>query len=60
MKPKDLIRILKQNGWKVVRIDGSHHVMKHSENINTIVVPLHNEDLGTGLFNKILKKAGLK
>ena len=55
MKPKDLIRILKQNGWKVVRIEGSHHIMKHSDNSNLIVVPLHNDDLGTGLFNKILK-----
>ena len=60
MKPKDLIRVLEKEGWKVVRVDGSHHIMKHSETPGMIVVPLHNKDLKPGTLNNILKQAGLK
>lgn len=28
MKDKDLIKLLKKNGWNVVRINGSHHVLQ--------------------------------
>lgn len=28
MKDKDLLRLLKKNGWAVVRINGSHHVLQ--------------------------------
>lgn len=60
MKPKDLIRILEKAGWKVARIDGSHHIMKHADKPGMIVVPLHNKDLKPGTLNQILKQAGLK
>lgn len=60
MKPKELIRKLEQEGWQVVRIDGSHHMMKHLESTELIVVALHNKDLKPGTLNKILKQAGLK
>lgn len=60
MKPKDLIKILEQDGWQVVRIDGSHHILKHAERPSLIVVPLHNKDMKPGILNNIMKKAGLK
>ena len=28
MKDKDLLKLLKKNGWKIVRINGSHHVLQ--------------------------------
>ena len=28
MKDKDLLKLLKQNGWEVKRISGSHHIME--------------------------------
>lgn len=58
MKGKDLLRLLKQNGWTVVRINGSHHVLQKGE--RTTVVPIHGRDVPTGLLNQILKEAGLK
>lgn len=48
---------MKQNGWVVKRINGSHHVMQKGNQIE--VVPVHGKDVPTGLLNKILKSTGL-
>lgn len=58
MKDKDLLKLLKQNGWKVVRINGSHHVLQ--KNGKTTVVPIHGKDVPIGLLNNILKETGLR
>lgn len=58
MKDKDLLRLLKKDGWAVVRINGSHHVLQKGE--QTTVVPVHGRDVPTGLLNQILKETGLK
>lgn len=58
MKGQDLVKLLQKNGWKLDRINGSHHIMiKGSE---TLSVPCHNKDLGKGILNGLLKDAGLK
>ena len=58
MKDKELIKLLKKNEWKLVRINGSHHIFRKG-NI-TITVPVHGKDVPTGLLHQILKDAGLK
>lgn len=58
MKGKDLVKVLQQNGWRIDRINGSHHVMKKDN--KTEIIPVHNTDIPTGLLNKILKRTGLK
>lgn len=58
MKDKNLLKLLKKNGWTVVRINGSHHVLQKDE--KTTVIPLHGKDIPTGLLNRILKETGLK
>ena len=58
MKDKDLLRLLKQNGWVETRIKGSHHILQKGG--ETTVVPIHGRDVPTGLLNKILKETGLK
>lgn len=60
MKPKDLIRILGKEGWQIARVDGSHHILKHPERADMLVVPLHNKDLKPGTLNQIIKQAGMK
>ena len=60
MKPKELKKKLEQEGWRVVRIESSHHMMKHPDRQDLIVIPFHNTDIKPGLLNKILKQAGLK
>ncbi len=58
MKDKDLLALLKKNGWKVARINGSHHILQKGG--KTIAVPIHGKDVPIGLLNTILKEAGLK
>lgn len=58
MKGKDLVKLLKENGWHIDRINGSHHVMKKDG--KTEIIPVHNTDLPPGLLNAIMKRTGLK
>jgi len=56
---KNLIKLLKSLGFEVVRIKGSHHILKHKDGRMT-VVPVHpNEIIGPGLLNKILQDCEL-
>jgi predicted RNA binding protein YcfA (HicA-like mRNA interferase family) len=57
MTGKDLIKLLKCNGWHIYRIKGSHHVMKKGQ--NTEIIPVHKKDLPIGLVKAILKRSGL-
>lgn len=58
MRDKDLIALLKREGWELVRINGSHHVLQKDG--KTEVIPVHGKDVPTGLLNAILKETGLK
>lgn len=58
MKDKDLLKLLLDNGWTLVRIKGSHHIVEKNGQIETI--PIHGKDVPIGLLNKILKRTGLK
>ncbi len=59
MTGKELLVLLKKNGWALDRINGSHHIV--IKGIKTLSVPVHgNRDVPTGLLNKLLKEAGLK
>ncbi len=58
MKDKELLKLMQQDGWKIDRIKGSHHVMKKGN--QTEVIPVHGKEISTGIANKILKRIGLK
>ena len=59
MDGKELVKLLKKNGWTEVRIEGSHHIMKKGD--KEISVPVHgSKSMKKGLLNAILKEAGLK
>lgn len=56
---KDLVRLMKADGWILVRINGSHHIM--GKDTDTLSIPVHgNKSLGKGLEKELLKKAGIK
>ena len=57
---KDFVRLLKNRGWKLVRISGSHHVYTKLGNPARISVPIHgSEDLKIGLLKHFMKVAGI-
>ena len=43
MTYKELDKLLKRNGWVLVRSKGSHFQYQHKEHPNTIAVPNRNE-----------------
>ncbi|MCW3074738.1 MAG: YcfA family protein [Flaviaesturariibacter sp.] len=52
---KDFIKLLEKLGFAVVRINGSHHRLKHSDGRLT-TVPVHkNDPLPKGLLRKIIR-----
>jgi predicted RNA binding protein YcfA (HicA-like mRNA interferase family) len=61
MKVKEIIKIIEQDGWFMVRSKGSHRQFKHNnkDGIVTIAGNL-NDDLAKGTLNSILKQARLK
>lgn len=61
MKSSELVRVLKKDGWFVVRQSGSHMIMEHPFKKGQIVCPYHgSHEIGKGLEKKIKKDAGLK
>jgi len=56
---KALIKALEVGGFRISRIRGSHHFLRHSDGRATSV-PLHaGETIGPGLLSKILRDTKL-
>ncbi len=56
---RKIIKVLEKLGFKPVRQQGSHVILKHADGRVT-VVPVHKgEQIGRGLLSKIIKDAGL-
>jgi predicted RNA binding protein YcfA (HicA-like mRNA interferase family) len=52
---RELVAALGRKGFQVIRVKGSHHVLRHSDGRMT-VVPIHGrEEIGPGLLAKILR-----
>jgi len=58
--PRELRRILEQNGFVFTRQSGSHAIFKHSVSKRRVVLPIHSRDIPTGTLHAILKDAGLR
>jgi predicted RNA binding protein YcfA (HicA-like mRNA interferase family) len=56
---KELMRALKKAGFEDVRVQGSHHRLRHSDGRVT-TVPVHaGETIGPGLLGQILRDCDL-
>ncbi len=61
MKTKELIKIIENDGWYLVRTRGSHRQYKHPTKRGLVTVPGKlSDELAPGTLNSILKQAGLK
>jgi predicted RNA binding protein YcfA (HicA-like mRNA interferase family) len=59
MTAKEIMGILRANGWGLARINGSHHVFE-KPGCRPVTVPFHgNRDIGN-LAKRILKEAGIR
>ena len=60
LSAKNLIKILRKNGFEFRRAKGSHQVYYNKKTNKTVIVPLHgNKDLAKGTFFSIIKQAGI-
>lgn len=61
MKVREVLRILRDEGWEQVRQKGSHRQFKHPDRSGLVTVSgKPNEELAPGTLNSVLKQAGLK
>ena len=61
MTGKQMVKLLEQHGWVVVRVRVSHHQLEHATRPELVTEPVHGKyELGPGLPAKIMKDAGLK
>lgn len=61
VKVAELIRLLEQDGWRLVRTKGSHRQFKKPSTPGTVTVAgKPSLDIPRGTLNSILKRAGLK
>ncbi len=60
MTARDLVRMLKADGWIEKNQRGSHLQLIHPAKSGKITVPIHSGDLDIKTCNSILKQAGLK
>ena len=59
MNGNEVIKKLQAAGWKLDRINGSHHVMMKGSKM--VPVPVHGKrDLGPGLVASIARQTGIK
>ncbi|WP_084327265.1 type II toxin-antitoxin system HicA family toxin [Desulfofundulus thermocisternus] len=56
---KELIRMLQEAGWMLVRVSGSHHQFKHPAKPGLVTIPHPRKSLPTKTVKSILKQAGL-
>ena len=61
MKVRDIIRMIEEDGWHLVRSRGSHRQYKHPTKTGRVTIAGHSrDDLALGTLNSILKQAQLK
>lgn len=56
---RQIVNTLSKTGFDVVRVKGSHHVLRHPDG-RTTTVPIHaGETIGPGLLSQILRDCDL-
>lgn len=58
VKPRQMIKVLEQKGFKFVRQKGSHRLYRKGD--LRVTIPYHNKDLKPGTLQNILRQAGIK
>lgn len=57
VRPLELIKYLEERGFQTMHVRGSHHVLKLNDRQAT--VPLHHSEIGKGMLEEILARAGI-
>jgi len=61
VKVRDVVKMLKEDGWYLVSTRGSHEQYKHPTKPGLVTIAgKPSDDLAPGTLNSVLKQAGLK
>jgi predicted RNA binding protein YcfA (HicA-like mRNA interferase family) len=61
MKVREILKLLEDDGWYLIRTKGSHRQYKHPVKIGLVTLPgKPSDDLAPGTLNSVFKQAGLK
>uniref|UniRef100_A0A831XLG5 Type II toxin-antitoxin system HicA family toxin n=1 Tax=Geobacter metallireducens TaxID=28232 RepID=A0A831XLG5_GEOME len=61
MNGKEIIKRLEREGWRLARVEGSHHIMEKEGTPRCVPVPVHGtKDVGIGLMKAIERQTGVK
>jgi len=61
MKIRDVLKLLNDDGWHLVAIEGSHRQFKHPTKPGRVTAAgKPKDDLPIGTLNSVLRQAGLK
>lgn len=56
MSGKALLKIFERKSWELVRVRGSHHIMRHPDG-RAAVIPIHgNATVHIGIVQNLLRK----
>jgi predicted RNA binding protein YcfA (HicA-like mRNA interferase family) len=59
MKVRDILKLLRNDGWAIVRTKGSHRQLRHPQKPGTVTVSGHPSlDIPIGTLKSIHKQAG--
>jgi len=59
MNSRVLIKKIKEDGWFLVNVIGSHQQFKHPTKKGKVTIPHPKKDLPIGTVRSILKQAGI-
>jgi predicted RNA binding protein YcfA (HicA-like mRNA interferase family) len=60
LKPRDVLRALKQAGFLIHHISGSHYILKREGRVDLrVTLPWHGKDLKRRTLTSIIDQAGL-
>jgi len=61
MKVREVIDLLKNDGWVQIKQRGSHRQFKHSTKPGKVTVPGHpSDEISKGTLKSIFRQAGIK
>jgi len=57
---RELARLVGEKGWRLLRVNGSHHIYGKPGSVVRLSIPIHgNRPLKRGLLRHLLKLAGI-
>lgn len=61
LKGRQIINALQRGGFEIIRVSGSHHVLRRSGVPGSkVIIPIHGaRDIPPGTIHSIVKQAGL-